>query len=183
MNTHIKHIGLAAIALCAVNAQAYKFGVFNHTMQPHNIEIMLNLPGETWQNLGMAMPLNSVERDFNFPDPRFGACLKDVHVDFKPESIKILAISKAEFEKVLGIRHTPKALGMLMNALDLPNVKNWNFTYLCKSNTFELIQTDKELILLLVLPSDQVQQLQAGEMRQRIEAMQRAREMHPSSFR
>jgi hypothetical protein len=117
MNTHIRVVGLLTIALCAMNAQAYKYSVANHTANEHEVfvkfqDVLGILAGEgalgTVKGGG-----GTASKNFDFKSGRLLQCIMpQLRID--KDSVPLFPVSQSQLNDMLMMKDNPKMLADYM---------------------------------------------------------------------
>jgi hypothetical protein len=139
MNTHIRTLGLLTLALCAVNAQAYKYSVINHTANAHDVFVRFQDVAGLFAGEGALGTVQgkggTVSKNFGFNSGRLIQCIMpQLRID--KDSTAVFFVSKAQLDDMLMMKDSPKMLNDYMyNNKIKPATR-----FLCFDRTFVMLQ-------------------------------------------
>jgi hypothetical protein len=139
MNNYLRTAGVLAVALCAVNAQAYKYSVINYTGNEHEIFVrfqgFLGL-GEGEGALGTVKGKGgTLSKNFDFSSAREGQCIMpQLRID--KSDVAMLSVTKSQLDDMLMMQNDPK---MLNNYIRNNKIKP-ETRFLCGDRTFIIFQ-------------------------------------------
>lgn len=155
MNNYIRTAGVLAVALCAVNAQAYKYSVVNYTADFHNVfvrfqDFLGTMAGEGF--LGKVKGGGGTEsKNFDLMSGRQLQCIMpQLRID--NASTTIFLVSQAQLNDMIMMKDSPKMLNDYMYNNKIKPAT----AFKCGDRTFFIFQgsAGTSIVVTLALPLD-----------------------------
>jgi hypothetical protein len=154
MNNYLRAAGVLAVALCAVNAQAYKFTVVNNTNEAHRISIRLQGflgLGEEIIPLNDSKPIKDggvAEVSYPFGHARAGQCIKEIRVD--NQIAQLLKVTPNQLQQIKQYQDNIKQLDAYLAARGIYEQRPQGLLDFCGDLTFYVMQIGNRLVAITV---------------------------------